>query len=144
MSDMVLAARDAEDLDVLSACLQDAVAKLGDLVFLKKQHRFAGLFNRFKWEAGQNVRVRSGLCFNGVMAVRSRNLKLGASEAVVELLTVRFVPKGEGDPAGTVELVFAGNGAILLDVECLDAALSDGGGEWAARGRPRHDDEKGR
>jgi hypothetical protein len=150
MNDRMLAARDAEDLEVLSARLQDAVATLGDLVFLKKQHRFAGLFNRFKWEADKNVRVRSGLCFDGVLSVRSRNLKLGAPEAVVELLAVRFTPKtagdpaAAGDPAGTAELVFAGDGAILLDVECLEAALSDESGEWAARGRPCHDDEEGR
>jgi len=38
-----------------------------------------------------------------------------------------------------VELVFADGGAIMLEVECLDAALSDVSGEWAALGRPAHD-----
>lgn len=140
MNDIVLAARDAEDLEVVSAKLQDAVAKLGDLVFLKKQHRFAALFNRFKWEAGQNVRVRAGLCVSGVQAVRARNLRQGVPDAVVELLALRFVPAGEGDPAGTVELVFAGGGSMQIDVECLDVALSDVSDEWAARCRPCHDE----
>lgn len=140
MSEPVLAARDAEDLDVLSAKLQDAVARLGDLVYLKKQRRFAGLFNRFVWEAGerQNVRVRTGLSFEGVLAARCRNLKQGAPDAVVELLAVRFKPAEA--PAGTVELIFAGDGAIELDVECLEAALADEDGVWAARGRPSHQD----
>ena len=140
MSAIVLAACDAEDLQVISAQLQDAVARLGDLVYLKRQRRFAGLFNRFKWEAGEktDLRVRSGLRFEGVMAVRSHNLKLGADDAVVELLAMRFVPKAGEEPAGTVELVFAGGGAICIDVECLEAALSDESGEWAARGRPTH------
>lgn len=141
MSELVLAARDAEDLEILSAKLQDAVAVVGDFAFLRKQHRFIGLFNRFKWEAGQktNIRIRSGLHFDGVLSVQCNNLRQGAPDAVVELLAIRFTPHVDMDPAGTVELVFAGGGAIRLDVECLEAALSDGGGEWAARGRPSHE-----
>lgn len=141
MSELVLAARDAEDLDVISAKLQDAVAVVGELTYLSKQHRFVGLFSRFKWEAGEktNVRVRSGLHFEGVLAAQCSNLRQGAPGAVVELLAIRFTPKGAGDPAGTIELVFAGGGAIRLEVECLEAALADEGSEWAARGRPSHE-----
>jgi hypothetical protein len=140
----VLAAEDAEDLQVISARLQDAVARLGDLVYLPKSRRFAALFSRFKWESGQrvNLRVRSGLHFDGVLSVKSRNLKRGAPDAVVSLLAITFTPKAEGDPAGTVELVFAGGGAMMLEVECLDAGLADVSGEWAARGRPEHEDEE--
>lgn len=140
--DLLLAAEDAEDLEILSARLQDAVAKLGDLVYLPKKRRFAALFNRFKWEDGarSDLRVRSGLYFDGVLAAKSKNLKRGAPEAVVELLAIRFTPKD--DAAGTVELVFAGGGAILLEVECLEAGLSDIGGAWAALGRPAHELEE--
>ena len=140
----ILAAVDAEDLQVISARLQDAVARLGDLVYLPKQRRFAALFNRFKWESGNrvNLRVRAGLHFDGVLSVKSRNLKRGAPDAVVSLLAVRFTPKAEDDPSGTVELVFAGGGAMMLDVECLDAGLADVSGEWVARGRPEHGNEE--
>ena len=140
----VLAAQDAEDLEVISTHLQDAVARIGDLVWLPKKRRFAALFNRFKWENGRrgNLRVRTGLHFDGVLSVKSRNLKHGAPDAVVELLAVRFTPNGADDPAGKVELVFADGGAMLLDVECLDAGLADVSGEWAARGRPSHEDEE--
>jgi hypothetical protein len=41
-----------------------------------------------------------------------------------------------------VELVFAGGGAMMLEVECLDAGLTDVSGEWAARGRPEHENEE--
>ncbi|HEY0283368.1 MAG TPA: DUF2948 family protein [Rhizomicrobium sp.] len=140
----VLAAMDAEDLQVISARLQDAVARLGDLVYLPKKRRFVALFNRFKWESGkrENLRVRAGLHFDGVLSVKSRNLKLGAPEAVVSLLAVRFAPRAEDDPSGTVELVFAGGGAMMLEVECLEAGLVDLGGDWAARGRPEHENEE--
>lgn len=139
MSEPVLAARDAEDLEVLSAKLQDAVARVGDFVYLKKQHRFVALFNRFMWETGkQNVRVRSGLHFDCVLRVRCRNMRQGTDDAVVELLAIRFCPSPESPPAGTVELLFAGDGSIVLEVECLEAALTDSPEMWAARARPRH------
>ena len=139
----VLAAEDAEDLEVISARLQDAVARVGDLVYLPKKRRFAALLNRFKWEKGErgDLRVRSGLHFDGVLSVKSKKLKLGAPEAVVSLLAVKFAPRAADDPAGIVELIFAGGGVIQLEVECLDAGLADVSGDWAARGRPAHEDK---
>jgi hypothetical protein len=138
----VLAAQDGEDLEIISARLQDAVAKMGDLVYLPKKRRFAALFNRFKWENGKrgNLRVRAGLHFDGVLKVRSNKLKRGAPNAVVSLLAIRFTPHVPEDPAGQIELVFAGGGSIVLDVECVDAGLADVSGAWAARGRPAHEE----
>jgi hypothetical protein len=139
----ILAAEDKEDLEIISARLQDAVAKVGDLKYLPKKRRFVAVFNRFEWENGAkgNLRVRAGLHFDGVLAVKSKNIKLGAPGAVLSLLAVAFTPAGEGDPAGKVELTFSGGGTIALEVECLDAALADLTGPWAARGRPSHEEE---
>jgi len=144
MTREVLAAHDAEDLEVVSAKLQDAVARVADLVWLKGGRRFAILFNRFKWEEAENrrspnLRVRSGLHFDSVLSVKSTKIRRGNPNAVLSLLAVSFIPKSEGDPAGVVELVFSGGGSIRLDVECVDAELSDIGSEWAARGKPAHE-----
>lgn len=140
---LTLGAEDAEDLEIISARLQDAVAKVKDLAYLPKSRRFAGLFNRFKWEStkkrGNDLRVRARLHFNGVLAVQSHNIDRSRPDAVVSLLAIRFAPKGGEDPGGTVELVFAGGGAIRLDVESLDAGLTDVSGDWSALGRPDHD-----
>lgn len=143
MTGLTLAAEDAADLEVISARLQDAVAQMKDLVYLPKKRRFAAVFNRFQWEAETkkgDLRVRSGLHFEGVLGVKSHKLKLAAPEAVVSLLAIKFEPKGGEDPGGIVELVFAGGGAMRLEVEVLDAGLTDMGGVWAARGRPQHED----
>jgi hypothetical protein len=138
---LTLGAEDASDLEVISARLQDAVAQVKDLVYLPKHRRFAALFNRFQWETGRgNLRVRSGLHFDGVLAVKSQNLRRGAPEAVVSLLAIKFTPKAMDDPAGTVELLFSGGGTLKLEVECIDAGLADVSGVWAARGRPAHED----
>ena len=143
MTKLKLAAADAEDLEILSARLQDAAGKLKDFFWLPKLRRFAALVNRFRWEesGGQGTRVRAGLRFEGVSKVQSSNVKRGASEAVVSLLAVRFTPNGEGDPAGVIELVLAGGGAIRLDVECIDAELTDLTGPWSAHARPNHQDD---
>jgi hypothetical protein len=141
MTRLKLAAADAEDLEVLSARVQDAVVKLKDFVWLPKKRRFAVVANRLQWEAGGKTRVRSGLHFDGVLKVQSHKVKLGAGEAVVSVLALKFTPKGDGseDPGGTVEIVLAGGGAIRLDVECIDAELADLTAPWAAIGRPDHE-----
>jgi hypothetical protein len=145
---MKLVAADSEDLEILSARLQDAAGKLKDIVWLPRQHRFAALFNRYRWEeaGGRNItgtRVRAGLHFNGVLKVESHSIKHGAPDAVVSLLAIKFVPnaKEEGggeDPGGVIELLLAGGGAFRLTVECIDAELSDLTGPWEAQGRPIH------
>jgi hypothetical protein len=142
MSPRTLAAQDAEDLDVISARLQDAVARVKDLVWLPKARRFAALFNRFKWEDSEDkrksLRVRAGLSFENVLSAKSHNIRYGDPDAVLSLLAIRFDPAGAEDPGGTIELLFSGGGAIRLAVECIEASLSDVSGEWAARGRPAH------
>jgi hypothetical protein len=42
-------------------------------------------------------------------------------------------------PGGTVTLLFAGGGALRLEVECLEAELADLGPVWAAACCPAHD-----
>jgi hypothetical protein len=134
-----LAANDAEDLEVLSARLQDAVFKLKDAVWQPKKRRFVLVVNRLQWEAGGKTRVRAGLHFDGVLKVQSHMVKLGAGEAVVSVLALRFTANGGEDPGGVIEIVLAGGGAIRLSVECVDAELADMTAPWAALGTPDHE-----
>jgi hypothetical protein len=142
MNAPTLAAEDAEDLEILSARLQDAVAQVRDLKWLPKAQRFAALFNRFKWESaskrGKGLRVRAGLCFENVRSAKSHNIRRGHPHGVLSLLAIRFVPAGAEEPGGTIELVFSGGGTIRLEVECIAATLSDVSGEWSALGTPTH------
>jgi hypothetical protein len=145
MTRITLAAQDAEDLEIVSAQLQDAVAQVKDFAWLPKSRRFAALFNRFKWEKAQrarsdNLRVRSRLVFDRVTSAKSCRIKHDP-DAVAALLAIKFSANGGEDPSGTVELIFAGGGVIRLDVECIDAALTDVSGDWAALGRPDHETE---
>ena len=66
-----LKAGDAEDLENISARLQDAVGRLKDFVWLPRERRFVALLNRFRWEQakGQGTRVQAALRFDGVSKV---------------------------------------------------------------------------
>lgn len=133
-----LLAEDAEDLAVISAALQDAVTKIGDIAWEAKGRRLTIAFNRFRWEADERrgERVRAGLQLGGVLEVKSRKLRQGAKGAVLELLALTFEP-GEA-PGGTVTFTFAGGGDLAASVECVDAALADVSEPWPTTRKPGH------
>lgn len=137
-----LAAVDAEDLAVISAYVQDAVLKVGDLVYLPKEHRFALAMNRFTWEKADGrrrdyERHRAALTFDRVLSVKTTGIDRARPDAVLELLTVSFA---ETDPpAGHLTLVFAGGAAVQLEIEVIEARLADLGPAWATRARPAHE-----
>jgi hypothetical protein len=132
-----LLAQDEADLAVISAAMQDAVMKVGDIIFEPAAHRLTIAFNRYRWEAGGGARVRSGLQFAGVLGVQARKIRRGAPEAVLELLAMTF---SAGDaPGGDVTLSFAGGGDLRANVECIDAVLADVSTPWPTRRTPAHE-----
>ena len=138
MSDLLhLLAEDAEDLAVISAALQDAVAKIGDITVESRARRVTVAVTRYRWEGKGGERVRSALQIGSVLGVQQRNLRRGAKSAVIELLTLEFEP-GEA-PGGTITLSFAGGGDLRIVVECVDAVLADISAPWATPRTPAHD-----
>ncbi len=136
-----LLAEDEDDLAVISAALQDAIAKVGDFEWDARGRRFTLALNRYLWELPGGLlgnRVRAGLQFGSVLAVKSRNLRREAPDAVVELLAVSFEP-GE-PPGGAIRLAFAGGGDVELTVECVDAALADISTPWPTPSTPAHEE----
>jgi hypothetical protein len=136
-----LVALDEEDLAVISAHAQDAVLKVSDLLYLPKESRFVLAMNRFAWETaveGQRnfERRRAALTFDRVRGVRTQSLDRD-QQGVLNLLAVNFAT--DDAPAGTVDLVFAGGVTVRLDVECIEARLSDLGPAWATGTKPDHD-----
>ncbi len=125
-----LMAQDARDLQVLASLAQDAVFPITEMTYAKRQHRFALLLNRFRWEDSPAAarsgrpfeRVRSLLVFETVLSVRSQNLDRGDKDAVLSLLSVGFTPNDQG---GAVEIVLSGGGVVLLEVEAIEVTLTD-------------------
>ena len=133
-----LLAEDADDLNIISAALQDAVAKVGDIRWEQRGRKLTIEFNRFRWEAGDGKpeRVRAGLQLGGVMSVKARHLRRDVKGAVVELLALEFLP-GEA-PGGVIAFEFAGGGDLRCEVECIDAVMADLSRPWPARKQPTH------
>lgn len=133
-----LLAEDAEDLAVISAAMQDAVAKVGEITYEANARRLTIGFNRYRWETGDSERVRSGLQLGGVLRVQTRKIRRGARDAVLEVLAVTFEP-GEA-PGGTVTISCAGGGDLRAVVECVDAILADVSEPWPTPRTPKHVD----
>lgn len=131
-----LIAQDEDDLKVISAALQDAVTKVGNITFEAASKQLTIAFNRFRWEESRGGRVRSAVQLGCVLGVQSRNLRREAKGAVVELLALTFEP-GEA-PGGTVTFAFAGGADLRAEVECIDAALADLSAPWPTPRKPEH------
>lgn len=138
MPDLKLIALDNEDLDVISATTQDAIVRVADIGYAKRDKRFAMLMNRFAWEEDgrKGQRRRTALHFDRVLSVKYAGIDTNAREGVLELLAIAYEPLE--NPGGAVELRFAGGGTIRLEVECLEARMQDLGAAWAARMKPEH------
>lgn len=138
-----LAAIDDEDLAVVSAYVQDAVLKVGDMVYLPRDRRFALAMNRFSWEKAVDgtrkdyERRRAALTFDRVKAVQTSGIDRSSSDTVLELLAIAF--DATDAPAGHVTLYFAGGAAARLEVEVIEARLADLGAAWATKAKPSHD-----
>jgi len=145
MAELKLIAFDADDLSVMSAHLQDAVLKVGDIAYLPREKRFAAIGNRFDWadalDGARNgsrefMRRRAALRFERVLGAQVQGIDLARKDTVISLLAVSYQP-GEA-PAGDVTLHFADGAAIRLHVECIEAVLKDLGPVWGAASMPKH------
>ena len=133
-----LAARDGDDLAIISAHMQDALVRVSDMRYLAKTRQFAIVSNRFAWEAQPNAeRRRSGLHFDHVLSVKQQGIAGLNKGDILSLLSITFE---EGNaPEGTVVLTFSAGWSIRLLVEYLDLHLKDLGGAWATDFTPKHD-----
>jgi len=139
-----LFALDEEDLSIISAHVQDAVVKAAEISWSPARQQFAMPMNRFAWERTVarrtrregDQRRRSVLHFDRVLRVRSTGIKPGDRESVLSVLAVVFQPGNP--PAGVITVVCAGEVAFRLEVECIEAQLTDLGAAWSASMRPKH------
>ena len=126
-----LVARDADDLGVMSALVQDAVLTGADLTWQRPKRRFACLINRFRWEDAEAAqaakrpyeRVRSLLVIEDALVVRSQGIDRKNADTVLSILSLRWEPAEDG--TGRIVLVLAGDGAVMVEVEAIEVTLHD-------------------
>ena len=147
--ELKLVALDKDDIEVVSAHVQDARVGVAEIFWQPRDHRFLMVLNRFDWMAAVDARpeiapvtkvdyrrCRTALRFERVLACKCRGIDPANKAAQLNLLAVEFAERDA--PAGVVTLTFSGGGVIRLEVECLEAELTDLGEVSAAALRPNH------
>ena len=98
-----LRAEDAEDLAVISACLQDALVAVRDLAYDPGARVFVLVANRFRWEdcrpgIGDGApfeRTLCGVTFDDIDAVAYRGFQRSEEDRILCLLAIRLA---DADP----------------------------------------------
>jgi hypothetical protein len=123
-----LIALDADDLAVISMHVQDARVRPAEIIWRPNDKRLVIAINRLDWDAALQTtasprRLIAALRFERVLACQSRHIDLEAMQAPLQMLGIEFYPAEP--PGGSAVLMFAGGGALRLDLECLECELAD-------------------
>ena len=137
-----LIGKNYEDLNVISAYLQDSVLTLKDILFLKKSRTFIMFVNRFMWEDVEkgvfrkNKRIRCAIRFDEVLNVKSKSINQKNKKKPYELLTIKSKLTLEDDYE--IKICFAGIGIITVISEVIQVFMQDIGESWPAKYTPEH------
>ncbi|MEX0751962.1 MAG: DUF2948 family protein, partial [Xanthobacteraceae bacterium] len=115
MEPLKLVALDQDDLEVVSAHLQDASVKVADIIWLPQEKRLVLGLDRFDWLAANCAkpefrRCRTGLRFERVYSCKYRGISPADKDAVLNLLAVNFTASNA--PGGVVTLAFDKGAAL--------------------------------
>src|ERR1700692_122572 len=122
-AELRLRAEDAEDLAVISACLQDALVSVRDLAYDQGARIFVLVANRFRWEGGAIgkragrpfERTLCGVSFDEIDGVAYRGLHRSEEDRILSLLAIRPTRgPGKSSSGGAIDLEFAGGATIRL------------------------------
>lgn len=141
MDPLKLIAFDKDDLEVISAHLQDGIVNVGEIIWHPSEQRVVIPLRRFDWLAAECdhphcQRRLAALRFERVRAFKARNIDPSARAVVLNLLAAEYAETDA--PSGEVTLTFSGGAVIRLQVECLESELADLGPAWDAVRRPGH------
>jgi hypothetical protein len=133
-----LRAEDAEDLAVISACVQDALVSVRDLTYDRDARRFVVVANRFRREAAAAAppfeRTMCALAFDNVDSVTYRGFRRSDDERILSLLAIR-----PGD--GIIDLDFSGGATVRLSMAAIDCRAADIGEPWPTVWQPDHPED---
>jgi hypothetical protein len=133
-----LQAKDSEDIQVISAILQDAIAPVMDMIYRPEEKDFIMVVNRFCHESkgdpmfGCRERVRCAVHVRGVTGTQMQGIDQAKRDDMLDLLAV--MPEGN-----TLQFVFAGGSKIRLNLTNWSLILEDFGEPWPATCEPCHD-----
>ena len=142
VKNLKLIARTEEDLRVVSAHLQDAIANIADIANLEKNKIFLLQLNRFMWEDVEkgvfrkNKRIRTVLKFENVISVNSKNINQSKKDTFLDFLTIETNKMPDNNYE--MKIVFAGDSIIRIISEVIEVTLDDQGEAWDTKNMPKH------
>ena len=137
-----LIAKTEEDLRVVSAYLQDAIANVSEIANLKKNKIFLMQLNRFMWEDVEkgvfrkNKRIRTILKFDNVLKAHSQNINQSKKNKFLDFLTIETNQMPDNNYE--MKIVFAGDSIIKILAEVIEVTLDDQGQAWDTKNMPKH------
>ena len=137
-----LLAKTEEDLKVVCAYLQDAIANVSDVENLKKNKIFLMQLNRFMWEDVEkgvfrkNKRIRTILKFENVIKVHSKNINQSKGNKFLDFLTIETNQMIDNNYE--MKIVFAGDSILKIIAEVIEVTLDDQGEAWDTKNIPKH------
>ena len=141
-TNLKLICKNEEDVKVISAYLQDSIATVKDMIYLKKNRTFIMIVNRFMWEDfekgvfRENKRIRSAVKFEDVLRVKSKNINQKDKNKPLECLAIKTDKLH--DETFQIKIFFSGDGMITIFSEVLEIAMRDLGIPWNVKHIPKH------
>lgn len=130
-----LRAKDTEDVGVISAMLQDAIAPVCDMIFKPDEKNFIMVVHRLRREAGEGGKLERICCAinaSGVESVQTHGIDLQRQNGMLDLLAVLAEDKA-------MTFIFAGDAKIRLRLGDFSMIVEDFGEAWPASCTPCHD-----
>tara|TARA_Y100000814_G_C12097179_1_gene322290 strand:- start:98 stop:490 length:393 start_codon:yes stop_codon:yes gene_type:complete len=115
-------ARDADGLQVISACCSDSKVKIEDIKFLKKNKIFLLLIERIKKEKNSEETTKSIVKFEYIASVKSKNINQNNNSDILELLGIDLFRDKKNY---NISIYFKNNAFITLSSEMLEVTLED-------------------
>ena len=115
-------ARDANGLQVISACCSDSKVKIEDIKFLRKNKIFLLLIERIKKEKNSEEKTKSICKFEYIDSVKSKNINQNNNSDILELLGIDLFRDKKNY---NISIYFKNNAFITLSSEILEVTLED-------------------
>ena len=141
-NNLKLIGKNEEDLEIISAYLQDSVVIVKDIIFLKKNRTFIMILNRFMWENTekgnhkQNKRIRCAVKFEEVIKVQSKNINQKNNNKPLEYLAIRSSLVASN--LFEIKIFFSGGGIIIITSEVIEVFMEDLSKPWYVKYIPLH------
>ena len=137
----------AEDVEILSALLQDGLVAASDLHYQKDQASFVMVINRFCWEQAndseletQSNRCLCGLKIAHVEQVSQRGLSARANQ-FYNLLSITYEKTKENEKVvNRLTFTFSDGYGIRLAVDELELIVQDIAAPHPGLARPQHNE----